>query len=219
MKKFLLIVICLLLIVGCKEEKKVVDKKSIEEDFVVEKVDSTKGYVFFSRYKEVEISSGKYIFQYPVINIKSEEIENLNLELKNFIVRSYKDAGIYDGYLNSGNISNYNYYITDEYISIVQSSYYYIDGMIGEYSDKVYVVSLDNGKIISNDTILDDNGIDEEMLYEMLEKKLDTDDIAYSLLNIKENGYSLYINNEDKLCIIFYEVTDEEEIRKELVLN
>ena len=39
------------------------------------------------------------------------------------------------------------------------------------------------------------------------------------LKNVKDNGYSLYITNENKLGIIFYEVTDEEEYRREYVLN
>ena len=220
MKKVLIVLICLLLLVGCnKESKKDNVDKDNEETFVIEKIDTTKDYVYFSKYKEVNMSSGVYTYQYPIINIKSEEIENLNLELKNFVIRSYKDAGIYEEYLNSGNVVNYQYYMTEEYISIIQSSYYYIDGMVGEYSDKVYVVSLNNGKIISNKTILDNHGISENDLYKMVEQKVDSDDVAFALMNIKENGYYLYVNNEDKLGIIFYEVTDEEEIRKELVLN
>lgn len=219
MKKVLIILICLLLLVGCNKESKQekVDKNN-EEAFIVKKLDTTKDYVYFSKYKEVNMNSGVYTYQYPIINIKGEEIENLNLELKNFVIRSYKDAGIYEEYLNFGNVVNYKYYLTDEYISIIQSSYYYIDGMVGEYSDKVYVVSLNNGKIISNKTILDNHGISEDDLYKMVEKKVDSDDVAFALMNIKENGYYLYINNEDKLGIIFYEVTDEEEIRQELTL-
>lgn len=219
MKKVVLLFLCLFLVIGCKDEKKTIENKVEEKKFVLEKVDSNKDYVYFNNHKEVELSSGKYVFKYPIINIKSEEIDNLNLELKNFVIRSYKDSEIYENYLNSGNIVNYDYYVTDEYISIVQSSYYYIDGMIGEHSDKVYVVSLKNGKIISNDKILDNHGINEETLYELLESKIVSDDIAYTLKSIKDNGYSLYINDSDKLCIIFYEITDEEEIRKELVLN
>ena len=219
MKKVLLLFICISLLVGCGKEDKVDTPKIINEEFVLEKADKDKEYVYFNNYKEVTMSTGTYVYKYPVINIKSDEIDNLNLELKNFVVRSYKDAGIYNGYLNSGNVVDFKYYVTDEYVSIVKSYYYYIDGMIGEYSDDIYVVSLDNGKIISNDEILKDYNMSEEEFFDLLESKLDTEDIAYSLRSIKDNGYSLYIDNDSKLWTIFYEVTDEEEIRKELVLN
>lgn len=218
MKKVFIILICFILLVGCTNEKEEV-KSVKKEEFVIEKIDSNKDFVYFNKYKEISIGDDNYIYQYPVVNIKSDEVDNLNLELKNFVIRSYKDAGIYEGILNSGNVIDYKYYVTDDFISIVQSHYYYIDGMIGEYDDKVYVLSFDNGKILNNEDILKKINMTEDVLYDKLEKVIDSEDVAFSLMNIKESGYSLYVNNEDKLCIIYYEVTNDEGIRKELVLN
>ena len=38
------------------------------------------------------------------------------------------------------------------------------------------------------------------------------------MMNIKEEGYDLYINNDNKLVVSYYEVTDINSIRKDLVL-
>lgn len=219
MKKVVILFICFFFIAGCNKKENVEKVQKKDEVFIVEKIDVNEDYVYYKNYKEVNMSTGVYVYKYPVINIKSDEIENLNLELKNFIVRSYKDAGIYNGYLNSGNIVDFKYCITDGYISIVNSYYYYIDGMVGEYSDDVYVISLKTGKLVNNSDILKYLNMTEESFYELLESKLETDDIAYSIMNVKKNGYSLYLNEDNKLCVIFYEITDEEEQRKELVLN
>ncbi len=219
MKKLIILFICLILLVGCSIQKKSVDKSEQNKEFVLEKINKSEDIVYFKEYMEVFLGDDIHQYKYPVINIKSEEVDNINLELKNYVTRCYKNAGIFEGVLNSGEIVEYKNYTTDKYISIIQSSYYYIDGMVGERSDKVYVISLESGKLVSKNKILDQFGISEEQLLKQIENNIDSDDIQYTMMNIKENGYYLYINDKDELCVIFYEVTDEEEIRKELVLN
>jgi hypothetical protein len=219
MKKIVLLVFCLLFLVACGKVEEVKQKNEKKDSLILEKIDKSKDFVYFNSYKEVKLGANLYKYEYPVINLNSGEVENLNLELKNFVVTSYKDAGIYNGILNSGNVVNHSYYINDTYISVIRSYYYYIDGMVGEYCDDVYVVSLKNGKILNNNQILKSLDLTEDDVLELLKNKLNTDDISFSLKNVKDNGYSLYITNENKLGIIFYEVTDEEEYRREYVLN
>ena len=72
---------------------------------------------------------------------------------------------------------------------------------------------------LSNEEILEKYKYDEEELLELIENKSNSDDIAFTIMNIKNNGYKLYINADNKLCIIFNEVDDNQSIRKELVLN
>ena len=36
---------------------------------------------------------------------------------------------------------------------------------------------------------------------------------------IKNNGYELYVNEEEKLVILYYELGEEETLRKEFVLG
>ena len=40
----------------------------------------------------------------------------------------------------------------------------------------------------------------------------------YTMMNIKEEGYSLYVNSDNKLVVSYYEVNDENSVRNELVL-
>lgn len=220
MKKILIILICLLLLVGCKkEEDKKVSEPLVEEKFVLKKTNEEKDIVYFNNYKEVLVSGDSYVYKYPVVNIVGEEIDNLNLELKNFVIKSYKKSGIYENNLNSGNVIEYETYVNDDYISIIQKYYYYIDGMVGEMENNVYVISLNSGKIINKEKILEDYEMTQDDILNKVKEKVETDDIQFTIMNIKTNGYELYVNNDKELCIIYYEVTNEEEIRKELVLN
>lgn len=221
MKKVLLVFICLLLLVGCKEDIKTESKENttIVEEFKIEKIDASKDYVYLSKYKEVFLGGENYLFEYPVINIKGDNIDNVNLELKSFIINSYKEATINDGRFVEGKVINHKYYVTDKYISIVETYYEYIDGIVGEKFDNVYVVSLDTGKVVDNSGVLNSYNYTEDDFYALLENTIESDDIPFTLMNIKSNGYKLYIDNDDKLNIIYYEVTNDEEIRKELVLN
>ena len=220
MKKYLLILVCLLFLVGCtKEEVKNIEEPVVEEKFILNKVDENKDYVYFNNYKEVLVEGETYVYKYPVVNIVSEEVDNLNLELKNYVIKSYKNAGIYEGNLNSGTIIDYDTYVTEKYISIVQKYYYYIDGMIGEEESKVYVLSLNSGKLVNNEYLLKDYDLTEKELLDKARDKVVTDDIEFAIMNMKNNGYELYVNNENILCMVYYEITNDEAIRKELVLN
>lgn len=219
MKKVLIIAFSLLLLVGCNKKEEVVEKKEPVVEFTLEKIDNDKDYVYFSNYKEVVFKDDRYLYKYPVVNIKGNDIENLNLELKNFVINSFKDAEIYENKLSSGIIIDYKQYVTDEYVSIVMDYYTYIDGIVGDLSTNAYVVSLNNGKILSNEKLLKLYNYTEDSFYKKLEQIIDSEDIAYSIRNIKDNGYNLYVNDKNKLCVIYYELTDFDVIKKELIFD
>ena len=219
MKKVFIIAFCLLLLVGCNKKEEVVEKKEPVVDFVLEKIDSSKEYVYYSNYREVVFKEENYLYKYPVVNIKGNDIENLNLELKNFVINSFKESEVYENKLSSGDIIDYKDYVTDAYVSIVMNYYTYIDGIVGDLSSNTYVVSLSSGKILSNEKLLELYDFTEESFYKELEKNIDSEDVAYSIKNIKENGYNLYVNDKGKLCVIYYELTDFDEIKKELIFD
>lgn len=202
---------------GLKDNKNVDDNQ--DNDFILEKVDNEKDYVYLTKYKSITYDNEEYELNNLIINIKSEDVDNINLELKSFVIKSFKDMEISDGVLKNGNIINYDYYMSDKFISVIQRYYPYIDSIVGEEEDNVYVISLDTGKTINNEDIIQYYQYDEDYLMEMIEEKTDSDDIAFTMMNIKNNGYKLYINDKDKLCVIFNEIDDNQSIRKELVLN
>lgn len=218
MKRILIIFLCLFLLSGCKD--KVLDEEVNEpvENYILEKVDNEKDIVYRSNYKKLVYEEKEYNLDNVILNIKSEDADNINLEIRSFVNRSYKDMELNDNILIRGNIIDYDYYITDKYVSIIQRYYPYINGTIGEEEDNVYVISLETGKLLDNKKILEIYNYNEEQLFTILENKIDSEDILYTIMNIKNNGYKLYIK-EDKLNVIYYEKSDDDSIRKELVLN
>jgi len=141
------------------------------------------------------------------------------LELKNFVVNSVNKYEVFDGRLIVGNVIDYDYYVSDNYISVIQRYFMTSDDMVGDKYENVYVISLKDGKRIDNNDIRKIFKVSEEDLYNKIEKQLDNKDVDYWMSLIKKNGYKLYINKEDQLCVLFDIVTDDEVIKKELVLN
>ncbi len=217
MKKILIVLVCLFLIVGCKgnEVKEEIVDNANEETFIVEKIDTTKDYVYLQKYKELKLAGNDYSLDILVINIKGDDIDNVNLELKSFINKSYQNMNIYDDEISQGNIISYEYYKTDKYLSILQKYYVYVDGIVGEEYVNIYNISLDTGKVLSNDSILDDFMITEDELFKKMENSIVSEDILYTMMNIKKDGYYLYVNNSGNLVVSYYEVDDENVVRKE----
>lgn len=223
MKKIVIIIIIIILMCGCENKNKneYNDKKGEEiKEFVLKKIDDTKDFVYFNTYRKVPgINEDVYNLETAVINVNSEDVVNVNLEIKSFVTKSFNDFNISNNVFNQGNIISYDYYVTDKYISLLQKYYLYVDGMIGEEHDNVYVISLSTGKVLNNKEILKKFGYGEEQLFSILENKIESEDVAFSLKNIKDDGYSLFVNKDNKLCIVYYEITNDDNIRKELVLN
>lgn len=219
MKKIIIVLLCFILLVGCNNKKDTLEEENNNDKFILEKVDKEKDFVYLSDYKKITYDDKEYNLQYLTININSGDAENINLELKSFIVRAYKDMEFNNNILKKGNIISYDCYVTDDYISVVQRFYPYINGISGEEEDNVYVISLKNGKIMNNTELLKTFDLSEEEIFEFIDENSELDDAEFTKMNIKNNGYKLYVNNSNKLNIIYYEIDDNESIRKELVLN
>ena len=218
MKKFLLVLVCLVLLVGCNKtnKEKTTEKK---DSFVLEKIDKEKDWVYLTKYKSLNIWNKDRNINIITINVASEAVENVNLELKNFVVNSVNKYEIYDNRLIVGNVIDYDYYVSDNYITVIQRYFMTSDDMVGDKHENVYVISLKDGKRIDNDEIRKIFKISEEDLYKKIEAKLDNKDVDYWMSLVKKNGYKLYINDKDNLCVVFDIATDDEVIKKELVLN
>lgn len=218
MKKALIILCCLLLLVGCKKKEEQKEEPK-EEKFVLTKVVEDQEYVYLVDYKTVKLANKDYKLQNLIVNIKGSAIDNVNLELKSFVQKSYDDYQIYEGLLVQGNVISYEYYITDEYISIIQEYYMTVDTMRGDEDYNSYVISLKTGKTVDNKTLLDKYGFTEDDIYKKLEKNIKNEDSDYIISRIKKDGYNLYVNGDDKLVVLYRVINDDESIIKKLVLN
>lgn len=221
MKRFIILLISLMLLTGCGEKKEVNDDNANSNDtFVLEKREEDKDYVYFEEFKTVTIGNNeKYDIKNIVLNIKSDDADNINLELKNFVVNSYNSMDIKNGYLNHGNVIDYEYYITEHFISIVQNYYFYMNGVDKEISSNVYVINKDTGKKMDNVAILDYFQYSDDKLFSYLEKNIESNDVMYSIMQIKMDGYQLFINNDNQMVIIYREVLDDGIVKHELEIT
>lgn len=221
MKKLGILLLCLLLLTGCnkKKEEDVVSSNEVEEQFVLKKKDESKDYVSLIPLRNIEVDNTEYVLNNLEINIDSSDIDNVNLEIKTFVNNSNKNYVVSDNRLVNGTVVNYEYWMSNKYLSIIQKYYLYVDGIKGEENDNVYNISLETGKVISNQDLLKLFELDENKLFEKLENEIESEDTLYTILNIKNNGYKLFVNSDNQLGIIYYEATDEESIRKELILS
>lgn len=218
---FLLLILSILLLSGCNKKEDVPTKE--EEDvnnFILTKVDDTKDYVYLSDYRNIKLNdSDSYMLENLVVNIKSDDVDNVNLEISSFVKKSFKDMVFIDGILKQGNIISYDFYENDKFVSVIQKYYPYIDGIAGEEKVNVFVISKEDGKSYNNDDILKAFNYSEKDFFDILEKRIESEDVLYTLMNIKNDGYNLYVNKDGKLIIIYYETSDDDVIRKELIFQ
>lgn len=219
MKKIIVLLFSLMIVlVGCgQKENSTVTKK--EESKTIEKIDKSKDYVYLTKFTNLIIWNVERNIDILTINLKSDDVNKINSEINKFVVDSVNDYQVYANTLVQGNVIDYDYYVSDNYISVIMRYYLTSDDMVGDKHEKVYVVSLDKGTKLSNEDILKAFNITEEELYSKVQGKLKQDEIDESMNSIKTSGYSLFINNNDKLGVLF-DVTEENKIiKKELVFN
>ncbi len=223
MRKAIVLIMCFLCLTGCSKKDNNVennlDSHSQDTEFKLKKIDEEKDFVVVNENQRILVNNEEYVLNTLQINLNSEEVANVNLEIKTFVNNSIKKFVLNGNELQQGNIINYDYYVSQDYISIIQRYHLYYDGLIGEEKDNVYVVSLHTGKVVNSLELLSNYNLDEDAFYKLLEEKIDSEDKLFTLLNIKNHGYSLYVNNENKLCVIYREITDDSNIKKELSLT
>ncbi len=219
MKRITVIICLVLLLFGCGTKKNN-ENTEIEDNFVLSKVDNGKNYVYSSVIDTYTLPDGSsYDVESIVINLNSEDASNVNMELRSFVKKSNSFKETTDNNLLSGYVYSYSFYVTDEYLSLVIPYQQITNGIYGDEDSLVYVLSMDKGKIISNSDLLDRFDMSEKDLFNKVEESIDSEDNLYTMKSIKDNGYYLYVNNDNKLVVLFYEITDEDTIKKELILN
>ncbi|MGN1338442.1 MAG: hypothetical protein ACI4WW_08215 [Candidatus Coprovivens sp.] len=218
MKKLIIIFILCLLLFGCG--KKVDKKEDIVNSKTITKVDINKDYVYESNFKNLFLLDGsEYIMNIPTINLNSDDASNINLEIKNDYNNKYKKYVLNGNVINTGYLINNSYHVNDNIISIVLKYSYYLSGTISDEKDLTYNLSINDGKLLNNDELLEYFNIDEDYLYDYIKNNSNSIDADYIIMNIKNNSYYLYINNDNELVVIYYEIYDNDSIRKELVIN
>ena len=219
MKRIAVIICLVLLFLGC-ESKKNNETTEKEDNFVLSKVDNSKNYVYSNVIDTYTLPDGSsYEVESIVINLNSEDASNVNMELRSFVKKSNSFKETSDNNLLSGYVYSYSFYVTDEYLSLVIPYQQITNGIYGDEDSLVYVLSMDKGKIISNSDLLERFEMSEKDLFNKVEESIDSEDSLYTMKSIKDNGYYLFVNNDNKLVVLFYEITDEDTIKKELILN
>ena len=118
MKKLIILLLALLTLVGCSDKKETKEEKNNDTEFILEKNDIDKDFVYLSDYKTISYDNNDYKLQNLTINIKSDDVENINLELKSFVVRAFKDMEFKDNKLIKGKVISYDWNITLEMQSV-----------------------------------------------------------------------------------------------------
>lgn len=219
MKKLFILFITIILLTGCghKEENNNIEEK---DNFVLEKIDNNKDYVYLEDYKILRYRDNKeYKLQNIIVNIKGEVIDNVNLELKNNMLNTFNNLNIKDNVINYGKVIDYEYNVTDEYISIVLDNSFYMNNNYDYIDSNVYVISLEKGIILDNNDILNEFQYNEDRIKKYLEEHIDSDDKDFVIMQIMNEGYKLYINEDNKMVIIYNELLNDSSIKKELVIE
>ena len=218
MKKLFLLLSCVFLLCGCgsKIEEEV---QNNVDSFVLSKVDESKDYVY-------SIKLGSYLLpdqsttdlEKIVINLNSEDASNVNMELNSFVKKADKshneESMLLDGY-----VYHYDYSVNESYLSLVIDYQVITRGVLGECNSLVYVLSMKDGTIVHNEDLLKSYHLSTDDLYLKVKDSKELEDGLYSLRSMKDNGYYLYIDSNNHLTVLFYEETDDESIKRELVLN
>lgn len=122
-----------------KNENDNLDYDNVEEQTTVKSIDSSKDIVYTL-----------YDKSYPIINLDSSEIEDINDKIE----QNYKGP---DKPREFG-LSEYNYYLNNEILSLVIST----EDNTGFYYYDVYNINVKTGKIVSNADLLKSKNIDEQ---------------------------------------------------------
>ena len=215
MKKIFLLIVLVLCLVGCNDKK-----VSLSNDVnVVYKKDKDLDYLIDKNYKEYVLSNGDlYFAKWVEVNLNNEEVDNLNLTLKNNILLNTKGFIIENNKVNKGNIVSYRSYVSKKYLSIVEDTVSYFNGTYGNKNTKVYNIDIKTGVIMDDAKLLRIFEEEVEDIYEEIRESriLDADYVA---MYVRNNGYNLYVDEYGRLVVLFEYVSDDETIEKELILE
>ena len=149
---------------------------------------------------------------------RSEESNSVNLELKSVVNKNYRALKIENDKVQSGNILMFESFESDKYVSLVQTKKYYLNDSYLNDSVETYVFSKENGALLPKEKLLESFNYDENSFFEKISTNLDSDDVSYSLMMIKQSDYRLYVKN-NKLILVYYDTDNENEIKKEMIIE
>ena len=118
----------------------------------------------------------------------------------------------------SGKYIESNSYISDKYISLLIKYNRYNNGTYDEDNYIIYNIDINSGSTLDNSKILKEFDISEEELVNIVRTKLKSEDIEFSIMNMKKD-YKLYVDKEGKLHLLFFEENDDEQIKRDLIVN
>ena len=81
----------------------------------------------------------------------------------------------------------------------------------------MFVINKSTGKILNNIDLLNLFKLDDNVIYDMV-KQSGVEDSDYVVMYIKNNGYLLYINENGDLVLMYDYISDDNELKKELIL-
>lgn len=215
MKKVCIFVILLMLLSGCTLSK---NKENNIEDNSVGKIDVNKDYVNETLFKSYKLSNGEdYDAKYIDININSDGVKQFNERLKNNIVNN-STLEIKKNKIVKGNIITYEKYVSKEFVTIIENVNSYFEGNIVSSISNYYIFDIMYGKIYNNDGLLEYFHLEEEDLFNKLSKS-DVEDSDYITMYVKNNGYYLYVDENEKLIMEYVFVGDNGEEKNKLIIK
>lgn len=217
-KKLILLFVLLFFLSACgkKEDTQQTDGNVV----IVSKVDENEDYLYFKNYKSVNLSSGeKFDFNVAIFNINSSDVSSVNMELKNMIVKYFRSLKYDRDLVVEGTLISFDVFESSSYISLIANESYYFGNDVHYKGFLVYVISKDTGKLMDNIGLMNAFSIDEDSMFTHVKDISDDSDIDYSIMMMRNNGYKLYVNEDNKLIAIFNESNDNESVKKELVVN
>ena len=215
MKKVCIFVILLMMLSGCTLSK---NKENNVEDNSVGKIDVKKDYVNETLFKSYKLSNGDdYDAKYIDININSDGVKQFNERLKNNIVNN-STLEIKKNKIIKGNIITYEKYVSKEFVTIIENVDSYFEGNIVSSVSNYYIFDIMYGKIYNNDGLLEYFHLEEEDLFNKLSKS-DVEDSDYITMYVKNNGYYLYVDENEKLIMEYVFVGDNGEEKNKLIIK
>ena len=159
-----------------------------------------------------------YFAKWVEVNLNNEEVDNLNLTLKNNILLNTKGFIIENNKVSKGNIVSYRSYVSKKYLSIVEDTVSYFNGTYGNKNTKVYNIDIKTGVIMDDAKLLRIFDEEVEDIYEEIRESR-IPDADYVAMYVRNNGYNLYVDEYGRLVVLFEYVSDDETIEKELILE
>ena len=170
-----------------EQPEKPVEQEKPEET-VVKKIDESKDWVYIKEELQIDfkrewdyptffnIRTDMQV-QIPVFNVDTDEIKMLNKSLEELQRQRYEHIKYRTDYFNEADkiIEEYtksftDIYLSDNYATIVLSIFELTDRMNVNYEH--YTVNLKTGKVINNQTLLEDFDVDLDTLEETIRSEL-----------------------------------------------